>query len=1331
MFKNRRRAVSGPPQKTTPSPNAALAASQAFLKSKSSNGDLSSAAAAAALRSHSTTPVPVASVQTKRMQRKGSTASGASGGAASPPGVRRQASSGSMSERTFRTPSPSVVQNKSRARASSAMDIDIPPVPALPQNLESHKRNKGTGSSPMKVLAPTPRTPGRRQIHLDEGADADGISTASHSPEAEVGRRSSVNFSRPISPRPTPPSSPPPARVGHSGWFTGPIVNDVKPRGNVRRTSSVPSMAAGGLYDSRHNPANSSELKAKSSREMGSSAEKLSGNVVSGHLQGQARSKTPPRKPTFDLPATPQSSSSASDLSAESDLSTPQSRQAMRFVRKPSTVEESPEAEDAEERRLGKAFDPEASRARRVPARGLPSAEFKRTRAASQPVPSTGLRVDSMTLQPATRYSHERNTSISPARSAHFALNAVDVSSGVRHQPPPRSISPIKSALKHSPSSSVRTSSPKGHGKASSDAGSDSGSLDLQRSRQIKKGTRVSFEDNRAIKEDDASISSSNSLDQSFSRWGGRSAQGKDNVSEDVMKPRPTLPSFGSVRRGRQDGDEELAEKVTEYVPSSMSSSHTMVDPHDDRDIKSYEYASQSGKTHQQSSSGMKTTEGSEYASDDASTIESPDSEQFHAITKGYGNGKLEPSTRKLETLVEMPMDVPQIAVQPATPGTEREEEEAFDMPGSWSVDEQPEDTQDDPEPLSASNLQKLLKDQDLNDQGQNSEDESSEGESIYSDAAEDLSQLEGGFASLDAIVQGPPPSSLNAAMASHTRDEKPCQNDEPKRKAESRENRVKKQRNEEMDTANIPTSIELSAESLPRGFSQRKKKAKVVPEPLVVAAPKTARRSPIPRAANVQPRKPALKTTMRVEKPQPPQRTTSGAKMRTTMRTSMRGPGPSGGLAASRYAHVDLPEPRSALQKKKIPMGVSASVGRPNSALPPSSKNRITSMPPLARSRSNDSDVSASSFQRSRPPSSMRGKYTMRSGMRDSLVELPPRQQTRPISPPMSSPKSLSIRSLSPTGSFFGKKKMSTTYQPQYAQRASAPSTPKASRFSRIAKPNSAKPKAPAMSALKKSRFADSDDEEEPGLPVFRSRIADSDDEDDIPQMPSDLRPVRGIPRRDDDGDSTELEDESDIGEPNSPPSLTKRSGGKSRTKPEAAASDNGETSLTDPRSSRKGGLMDSKWATDGEAPPKKSKRGLFGLGKKRESSLPRPSTSNGATFTGKDDTVLAVEPPSQPSSDQRRHTLRSNAEESWPLAAEEKQTEEPEPVRGRPMTADASVRTKPKLSKRWSSAISPMGKSSNGSQAQIGRASDVPVGRSGKKKKFPGLRKAFGLKD
>lgn len=61
-------------------------------------------------------------------------------------------------------------------------------------------------------------------------------------------------------------------------------------------------------------------------------------------------------------------------------------------------------------------------------------------------------------------------------------------------------------------------------------------------------------------------------------------------------------------------------------------------------------------------------------------------------------------------------------------------------------------------------------------------------------------------------------------------------------------------------------------------------------------------------------------------------------------------------------------------------------------------------------------------------------------------------------------------------------------------------------------------------------SRFGDSDDEGDDGhMRSFRSRFADSSDEDE--PGPNTLRPVRGIPRRHgmQDGESTELEDSSD----------------------------------------------------------------------------------------------------------------------------------------------------------------------------------------------------------
>jgi serine/arginine repetitive matrix protein 2 len=57
-------------------------------------------------------------------------------------------------------------------------------------------------------------------------------------------------------------------------------------------------------------------------------------------------------------------------------------------------------------------------------------------------------------------------------------------------------------------------------------------------------------------------------------------------------------------------------------------------------------------------------------------------------------------------------------------------------------------------------------------------------------------------------------------------------------------------------------------------------------------------------------------------------------------------------------------------------------------------------------------------------------------------------------------------------------------------------------------------------------SRFADSDDEDDAGPRTFRSRFEDSSDDEEEPVK---YRPVRGIPRKADDGDSTDLDDSDD----------------------------------------------------------------------------------------------------------------------------------------------------------------------------------------------------------
>ncbi|EME45760.1 hypothetical protein DOTSEDRAFT_128526 [Dothistroma septosporum NZE10] len=164
-----------------------------------------------------------------------------------------------------------------------------------------------------------------------------------------------------------------------------------------------------------------------------------------------------------------------------------------------------------------------------------------------------------------------------------------------------------------------------------------------------------------------------------------------------------------------------------------------------------------------------------------------------------------------------------------------------------------------------------------------------------------------------------------------------------------------------------------------------------------------------------------------------------------------------------------------------------------------------------------------------------------MAKSMRGGPVASPaPAREARPVSPEPVRGKgrdSFSIRSLSPTGSLFGRKRRAEEVK-QSIRGINADSGARMSmRHQPAQKPirprSTQKPKSAASKF--KSRFADSDDEsddDKASRDFFKSRFAtESDDEDDDVFIPADLRPVRGIPRRQGqtDGDSTDLEDEED----------------------------------------------------------------------------------------------------------------------------------------------------------------------------------------------------------
>ncbi|KAK0633244.1 hypothetical protein B0T14DRAFT_550554 [Immersiella caudata] len=243
MFGSRRQRPNPPPTSSTADPNAATAAAAVF-KRHESNSSLSAAAAAAALAARPTTPTRVADVQTKRTMRR--SASIASSAASSDnherPGLQRRGSSGSMTERTFRSPSPhrptssGSAHRQSQSFSYTAME-DTPPVPALPRGAEiathhvprRRATSSGVNTTPLRLASQilasddTPSWFGASKmgdLNNVRRTDPAMASPPSSPPQAVRGeqqtelvrsssRSSSVNFSYPSRARVGSPTAPP------------------------------------------------------------------------------------------------------------------------------------------------------------------------------------------------------------------------------------------------------------------------------------------------------------------------------------------------------------------------------------------------------------------------------------------------------------------------------------------------------------------------------------------------------------------------------------------------------------------------------------------------------------------------------------------------------------------------------------------------------------------------------------------------------------------------------------------------------------------------------------------------------------------------------------------------------------------------------------------------------------------------------------------------------------------------------------------------------------------------------------------------------------------
>lgn len=596
-------------------------------------------------------------------------------------------------------------------------------------------------------------------------------------------------------------------------------------------------------------------------------------------------------------------------------------------------------------------------------------------------------------------------------------------------------------------------------------------------------------------------------------------------------------------------------------------------------------------------------------------------------------------------------------------------------------------------------------------------EESDDSGNSIYSDAAEDAADLEGdGFGSINAIIESPvipktpyvaslmpespatqTPSPINEAVRPTPvkRNESELSEPAPEEgwdRAQAYWSGLSQSRKEQLERAAMPgTAGEPVAEPKTDPVTEEKPKKKrtvkkTTPSddaPLPPWPDKEFRRE---AARPASPNAGKMKQSMRSSQPEGSQ---------THMRASMRsGPPPKSTMRNSAHLQETQPvlreKPRKADRPKSAVAtvdpsktngkvaaghGRAASVGvTPKSTVPLPSQPKKMAKPALRRATSDGSD-SSSSFKKARPSTSDGGKYSMKRTMRGGSVDGRPQSAygNRPASVSARSPSPPARRPFSSVGA--GGSGMRTSMRESMdTNRAKSPS--RGFGFGRKAQQKAAS--APRKTGSRfSSRFGDSSDEDE-GLPNRRSRFEDTSDE----EGKADFTPVRGIPRRIEEGDSTDLEDSSA-----SPSPMIQANNDKaqvSSTKPlEGSALATGSLRLA---STEQGTGLQTKKAAEKE----KKKRSFFGgLGgsKKQQSqpppniSLPTPSTSTthpleanyaspvatptsprtpkaakmlGSTAVATSSPLSSQASPNsakKPPKLQRRNTPKRLASDSWPL--------------------------------------------------------------------------------
>ncbi|KAM0245973.1 hypothetical protein ACHAQJ_010391 [Trichoderma viride] len=790
MFKlSRRRDHSLQPlTKETADPDAATAAASAFMRGNPAQS-LSSAAAAAALRTQPSTPTNVAEISSKRNQRRASSLSSPGGRDRGKKNkLARSPSVSSMSERTFRSPSP--------GRTASNKKQDVPPVPSI-----STAKTTATPLRTQNFQTASQKSDGHQQ------GSWFGAATAQHAyqekgtesmskltpdlPESRSGSvSSSINFSYPRT-RTTSYDS---HMAAEHDLVYDPNSRRMVPKETLLPTS--PQVEDTALMSSEK--AKGTKLVKKSHIPQGLADE------MRITMPNNIQAKSP-------LMVTGQSHDTLDSFERESPNDGPSPSRLM-----PTTATE----KLSRERGLG-AENPRDWQYQNASQNEGP--EVSRVTSISPSLP----RYDNMKGE--MPFTYAGSSSETSVRSAHFASSADRLV--VKHEPPPRSLSPRKSAMKPATSNRGSLSLHSNENLEYPILGTSHPSQEDSTPGQ-RKSARVSWNDNSTVmaiepsKFEEADITAASSVhsrQKTYSTVEGSKTTKESPLQQDeLMSPRPALPLFGSVRdkKGKEPEERQLVrprERSLSPQPLPPSNSHTSSSTSKNENIIPIESVKGSSYNREQISRNVANISkyreplpaivaSTESLGQEGEDVYSSDDERFEDVSTGTEQPTIQSSSRDLlpdssssfklstneasEAIPATTSGLPDIS-NPDTYSLRLMQKDITPMaesnllPGSFPHDEDVPrfnmgDVNDSITPVSAQpSGYTTLKQIHLIDG--NKQEEDSDKDSIYSDAYEDLPEAtESGFMSLDAALANPPlaRSDINKLKFNANYEGKPSDND-------------------------------------------------------------------------------------------------------------------------------------------------------------------------------------------------------------------------------------------------------------------------------------------------------------------------------------------------------------------------------------------------------------------------------------------------------------------------------------------------------------------------------------------------------------------------